>query len=131
MALRFQLSYPTAKMFMRRIQQKTHATARVTEIANVLVEVTLVKFDFVDVRPSIVAGSAFAIAWAAFGDLAAGRLAIRESCCTDLSQLSFCLRIMVTFLERIVRAREAMEGTAIHGMLAALDIAFDVDSLLL
>jgi hypothetical protein len=128
-AMGFQLSYPTAKVFMRRIHKKVTATPNVHEVSNVLVEVALVKFEFLDVRPSIVAAAAIAVSWAASGDQEAARESIHESACSDRVVLAQCMKRMVSFLERILASRGAIGRGPISTLLASLHVGFDVDSL--
>jgi hypothetical protein len=128
-AMGFQLSYPTAKMFMRRIHKRVSATSRVIDVSNVLVEVALIKFEFVDMRPSIVAAAAIAVSWAAFGSLDVARSSIQESICSDRGMLVECMKTMVTFLERMVASQAALGREELSQLLASIDVAFDIDSL--
>jgi hypothetical protein len=60
-ALKFQLSYPTAKVFMSEIITKSCATEPIFQVSNVLAEVAFIEFKFVDVLRSVVAASAVAV----------------------------------------------------------------------
>jgi hypothetical protein len=129
-ALGFQLSFPTAKMFMRRILAKSSATNDVFHVANLLVEVALMKFKFVDVRPSVVAVSAIAVTWAGFGNLEAARLAIRECTCAELGSLADSMRTMVAYAERFVAAKGTTDAGGIRTLMGSMKLKFDIDALL-
>jgi hypothetical protein len=130
-ALGFQLSYPTAKMFLRRFIEKSGATETVADVANILVEVALIKLKFVDVQPSVTAASAVAVSWAAFGNTEASKWVVRLSFARDRQLLGDCMRTMVVYCERIAAAKDAIEKhIQIHTLFESMDLSFDVDSLL-
>jgi hypothetical protein len=128
-ALGFQLSFPTAKMFMRRILTKSNATNDVFHVSNLLVEVALMKFQFVDVRPSIIAAAAIAVSWAGLRNLEAARMAIRESIWTERKTLGDSMRTMVAYAERFVRGKTADTG-GIRALMGSMEFKFDIDSLI-
>jgi hypothetical protein len=130
-ALGFQLSYPTAKMFLRRFLQKSEATGNVAEVSNILVEVALMKLKFVDVQPSVTAASAVAVSWAAFGNVELSKRVVRLSFARDRQLLGDCMKTMVGYGERILAAQDAIEkDVQIQTLFEAMDLSFDVDSLL-
>jgi hypothetical protein len=130
-ALGFQLSYPTAKMFLRRFLEKSEATEDVAEVSNILVEVALMKLKFVDVQPSVTAASAVAVSWAAFGELELSKRVVRQSFAHDRWLLGDCMKTMVGYGERILAAKDTIgKDIQIQTLFESMDLSFDVDSLL-
>jgi hypothetical protein len=72
-ALGFRLSFPTPKLFMTKFLERSDANKQVIEASNALVEIALMKFKFVDIRPSMIAAAAVAVAWASIGQIETAR----------------------------------------------------------
>jgi hypothetical protein len=128
-ALGFQLSFPTAKMFMRRILAKSSATNDVFHVSNLLVEVALMKFKFVDVPPSVIAVAAIAVTWAGVRDLEAARSVIQECSFREIARLTDSMRTMVAYAERFVAGRGAADAGGIRALMDTMEFKFDIDSL--
>jgi hypothetical protein len=126
-ALGFQLSFPTVKQFVRTFLEQFSPNLTHYQVTHVLLEIALIEFKFVDVRPSMIAASAVAVSWAAMGNIGAAAEAVRASCCTNSILLAECMRTMVAFGERVAGAKEkSRAATVFH----SLDFKFDVNSLL-
>jgi hypothetical protein len=128
-ALKFQLTFPTAKFFMRHIFKKSLATEPIFNVSNLLVEVALLKFKFVDVFPSVLAASAIAISWAGIGNMEMAHVSIKAASCVDLELFNEPMKSMVGYAERFVSSRGEDEG-GIRGLMRSMDFKFDIHSLL-
>jgi hypothetical protein len=131
LALNFQLSFPTVKMFMRRILQRTEAPTVVYEMSNLLTEILVMKFKFLDIKPSMMAGGAVAVSFGSIGNLQGGRQALIESRCQAEPLLTECLKLMVTSGRRLTAAGgKVSEPSNIKELLTRVTFDFDVQSLL-
>jgi hypothetical protein len=126
-ALGFQLSFPTPKMFMRRFLEMSRANSAVIEESNVLAEIALMKFKFVDIRPSMIAAAAVAVSWASLGNMEVARDVVRSSLCHDTRLLADCMKTLVTYGQRIVSTGKS---GAIQKLFESVDLKFDINSLL-
>jgi hypothetical protein len=125
-ALGFQLCFPTTKVFLRSFLENGPENATIYHVANVFLEIALIEFMFVDVRPSVIAASAVAVAWAALGNNDAARETIRISSCTNLKLLTDAMKAMIGYGERISGAKD---GTRCRAVFQAMDFIFDSSAL--
>jgi hypothetical protein len=129
--LKFQLSYPTPKLFLRRILYRTNAPTIVFELSNLLIEILIMKFKFVDIRPSMIAAAAAALSFASTGDFASARQAIQESPCQETGLFAECVSSIAVYGQRLVAAGEKVdESSSIKGLLQQVSFDFDVNLLL-
>jgi hypothetical protein len=117
-------------MFLRWFLEKSGATERVADAANILVEVALIKLKFVDVQPSVTAASAVAVSWGAFGNTESSKRVVRISFARDRRLLGDCMRMMVAYGERIAAKDGIEKDFQIHTLFESMDLSFDIDSLL-
>ena len=132
-ALDFQLSFPTAHMFMTRFMEKVNATPEMRETANVLIEIALILYKFVDVLPSILAASAVAVSCAAIGDFQASQTILQDLCpiAEDKESLKSTMQEFINYGKEIIKSRTKIGDLAqVQNLISAMNFDFGVDQLL-
>ena len=131
--LDFNLSFPTAHMFMNRFVTRVRASPETKEIASVLIEIAVMLFQFVDVVPSVLAASAVAVSCAVIGDKKAAKKAVAELGLSneEKAKMKKTITEFIGFTKDIVSSRAKIGADSpVQKLISAMNFEFSVDDIL-
>ena len=132
-ALDFNMSFPTAHMFMNRFLATAKATPQIKEIASVLIEIAVMLFKFVDVPPSVIAASAVAVACSVIRDQESARAVVADLAPVgeDMEVLKKTITEFIGYSKDIVSSRAKIgDDNPVQKLISAMNFSFTVEDIL-
>ena len=129
--LDYKLHYPTTKFFMRQLQDEFYSSEdeNVIDFSRFLSEISIIKFEFLDYKPSTIAASILIIASSSFGHVGnAVDVAVKEiSFGTDLSIIKECINLLMKYALLLMDENKESKSRGIKELFdkANMDIDFE------
>jgi cyclin A len=128
-SLSFRLSYPTCKYYLRIFLDALLPGENVVRLTSFLGELSLMKFGFLDFRPSIVALSIMIVASAGLGFRQIADNAIQISHSSNRDEVLGCVAMLKTETEEFMKSKKGKENPEFIEFLAAVNFEDDFTSL--
>jgi cyclin B len=100
--LSYRLVYPTSKLYLRWYLNFFSSDQQMFELTNFFAEIALMKFEFMDWKPSIIGLSVFILSLGCTGKIEVAAKAMSISECKDREAVSQCVALMKVHGRRIV-----------------------------
>jgi hypothetical protein len=100
--LSYRLVYPTSKFYLRWYLSVFPSNQQMFELTNFFAEIALMKFEFIDWKPSVVALSVFIFSFGCMGNMEMAARAVAASECTDRDAVSRCVKLLKIHGHRVV-----------------------------
>lgn len=132
--LNYKLHYPTTKFFMRQLQDEFYSRndTDVIDFSRFLSEVSIIKFEFLDYKPSIIASSILIIASSSFGHMGnAIDVAVKEiKYGTDVNCIKKCVDLLMKYASLLMNENKDSKSRGIKELFDKADMNFDVEEIL-
>ncbi|KAH0791150.1 Cyclin, N-terminal domain containing protein [Histomonas meleagridis] len=122
--LSFNLSYPTSKFFMRFYLDIGNSTPETNQFANIFTELALMKFEFFDQRPSIIAAASVILTFDAAGNHDGAFRVVRFIGDSSTKEITKCI---LCFEDYVMRLRNQASGK--NNIFDSLRIPIDCNKL--
>lgn len=132
--LRYKLHYPTTKFFMRQLQDEFYSSEdeNVIDFSRFLSEVSIIKFDFLNYKPSVIASSILIVASSSFGHFGnAVDVAVKEiSFGTDIDIIKSCIELLKKHALLLMNDNKDTKSRGIKELFDKADMNFDIDEIM-
>ncbi|OHT16754.1 Cyclin, N-terminal domain containing protein [Tritrichomonas foetus] len=129
--LGYKLSFPTSKFFMRQPLTLLGADEKVTHVSRLVSEVALIKFDFMDYRPSINAAASVIISFACLGhtDKAIEMIKTELLDGSNMESLLNCTKLQCKYSKEFIATHKESSSNEVKSLFDLVNMEIDFDNM--